>query len=273
MERACRFAILSIARAGSALLAEQLDAHPQVVCEGEIFHPQPQHQLSLRALNTVDLSDRHSRPARYVAAVLESAAGSAKAVGFRYLPNRNDAAERHILLDRSIRKVVLIRHNLLAAYASHKLALSRDVWTRRRSEVSSGYEAPRKQPDEERVPFVAEEFQAYCRQAGDVYGRYLSTLVATGQPVKVLSYCDVVQRCLAPLFRYLGVDENAWPQERDNTRVKIGSPDVASRFSNPGHACECMIECGHRDWLIEQPPDSVLGFGEELDRLAARPTL
>jgi hypothetical protein len=158
MEKTCRFAILSIARAGSALLAEQLDAHPQVACE--IFHPQPQRHLSLRVLNTVDLSDRDSRPAGYVAAVLESAAGSARAVGFRYLPNRNDAAEQLILLDRSIRKVVLIRHNLLAAFASYKLALSRDVWTLRRSEVSADYAAPRRQPDEERVPFVAEEFHA-----------------------------------------------------------------------------------------------------------------
>ncbi|MFP5306545.1 MAG: hypothetical protein ACLGI7_12060, partial [Gammaproteobacteria bacterium] len=263
----CRFAILSIPRAGSALLAERLNAHPQLACEGEIFHPRPQDQLSLRALNSVDLSLRESRPWRYIAAVLESAARDAHAAGFRYLADRHTIAERCILLDRSIRKVVLIRHNLLASFASHKQALLGGVWTLRRSAVDRV--ARREPPEAERVPFAAEEFHAYCRHAGDVYARYLGTVIATGQPLKVVNYWDVVSEQLAPLFRYLGVDADAPLRARSDALVKLGSADIASRFSNPGHVCECLIEYGRRDWLIEQAPDPALDGSAELDRLAS----
>jgi len=120
-----RFAIVTPGRAGSVLLAERLNTHPDIVCEGEI------------------LQDRRRLPVQFVARRAAMAGlGGAHAYGFKinaghfgYQVLREQPGYLGRLAEAGYHLIFLRRRNALAQAISAAVA-SRTRWHWKRGEVS-----------------------------------------------------------------------------------------------------------------------------------------
>lgn len=134
------FIILFSARTGSNMLASMLDSHPEVVCHHEIFkHARPHVAMCARvdgvALGAELLADKQkgwrfvlktlTNPERFRA--LNGKAG-VKALGFKINPTVDKAQILPLLLNHSLKKVVLERADYLAAFTSLTKAEQDGTW-------------------------------------------------------------------------------------------------------------------------------------------------
>lgn len=134
-----RFLILSSARSGSTFLVGLLRSHPQVRCEGEIFHDQhpdkifwAEMQKSETSQEMLDLRD--SDPAAFLDKYIYQPDGEqVSATGFKifyYHAVREDWAPVWSALqaDKDLRVIHLIRRNQLARVLSDKIANQTNQW-------------------------------------------------------------------------------------------------------------------------------------------------
>lgn len=143
------YMIMATQRSGSTLLCQLLDAHPELLCPGELFQPnrplnrlfngsddQHQHWPSQRAVLQAfyqgDTILRHLRPADDLAASA-AAAAQIHVLGFKHMYNNAAPAIRPQLVqwlaDHEVAVVHLVRLNRLEQFLSDKTARARNKFT------------------------------------------------------------------------------------------------------------------------------------------------
>ncbi len=135
-----RFVIVGPARSGTNLMVFSLGNHPEVLCDGELFHSSPTkseflrpgYSRVLRNPRTIALRD-HEPEAFFQQLVFPPVAPHVRAVGFKLLyghlkPQKWARAMEHLRQSHDLRVVLLSRRNYLEKLVSVKLARARRQW-------------------------------------------------------------------------------------------------------------------------------------------------
>ncbi len=232
------FAIVSVPRTGSSVLTAALRSHPDIFCQGEIFHPDADEHIFGEARCKVDLSLRTRNPIVFVSDILSFSEGR-RWIGFKIFFGHNNDALAFILKNPAIKKIVLKRTNLLATYSSLELAKRTSVWNTR----YGGNSGP------PRLRFDRRAFQRYCQGIEDVYRYYETTLAESEQRYLTLEYDKhILNWDPTPVFRFLGAAQNT-PVTTE--LKKVNSFDIVSRFENQADLLKFLRESGHEHWATE----------------------
>ncbi|WP_071675558.1 sulfotransferase [Nioella nitratireducens] len=234
-----RFVILSAARSGTSLLADTLDSHPQIVCHGEIFHPDPEWHIrgdmagwskeDKRALSKDrdNLLDRaFTQP-------------GAKAVGFKMWQNQAPDISDRLLADESVRKIIFERRNKLSQFSSTALAVQTGVW-------NIGLDGNTRPPKVAPLAFDDAAFHEFLSYQNDVFSHYRAT--ARG-PVLDMAFQGLLQDGFGGLQTFLGV--KVAPLQAQKRRLH--GTDILARFRPEDHdRIRAVLDgLGQADWISE----------------------
>lgn len=180
---ATRFLVVAAPRTGSNWVCGMLNSHPEVLCHHEIFNPEGVHYaLDLRD-GRLDLGTREERdaaPLEFLARLWRHDFGR-RAVGFKINRGQNEAAFRHVLADRAVRKIVLWRRNRVKTFVSEVIAEATGRWE------SYGPAAPG-EARPARVELDARALAEHARLNAGYYARVVVALESSGQEYLRVTY-------------------------------------------------------------------------------------
>eukprot|EP01041_Mallomonas_annulata_P012020 gene12020-25182_t len=200
-----KFVIFTAARTGSTYLCDLLSRHPSLEMNYEIFNPRNgpfvrivhQHQIP----NSFLINKRHN-PKAFLDKVwsLSSDNNITSAVGFKIFHNHLDwsVVENLLILDQSIKKIILVRSDILSVYLSHTIALQTKIWSKVNT---SNYT----------IEMNVTEFNSYKDIYIDWFHMILSRLRLTRQKYVLLEYnhdlddVNNVRQTLDSIQSFLGV--------------------------------------------------------------------
>ncbi|MGO9681274.1 MAG: hypothetical protein ACLPTZ_01435 [Beijerinckiaceae bacterium] len=158
-------------------------------------------------------------------------------VGFRIFEHHHPSMLAKLIADHEIAKIVLVRTNVLANYASELVARETGVYGKRLTSAPL-------------VHFDPEEFLAHHTRYIDFYARTVAQLNASGQLFELVRYDELNNpQLVAKLVRFLGGAST--PGISSAPEHVRGSSNILSRFSNPGDARE-FLRVHHRlEWEHE----------------------
>jgi len=240
-----RFVIIASPRTGSSHLTKLLDQQSDIVCNGEIFHPKKVYVHWEKADKPRDVLEqlaelRGRDPRAFLDRVYAQNYGCAH-VGFKIFSGHNDDIFDELVKDRAIRKIVLLRRNILASYSSSLIA------------QKTGKHSVRTPPTEQPVvEFNPKRFVAYATRYTSFYRSVFERLNEARQEFYVVHYEQINDLWFfSSLIAFIGAD----PANVVRTRgaIKLNSSAILSRFSNPEVAEEFLREHGLMSWLYESP--------------------
>jgi LPS sulfotransferase NodH len=200
-----RFIILAHPRTGSNLLASTLKQHPLVASHGELFNDveAKRARWAHKGRYLLDGED----PVRFVEDAIfgERRSDGARVIGFRIFyhhSTKTDHARRiwdHLIASVDIGVVHLVRHNLLEALVSRRVAIRTGEWLRR--------------PGREAVP-APEPFEIDPQDCGAYFNytterREWARVAFARHPFLEISYEEMsadLQASIDRVFAFLGVD-------------------------------------------------------------------
>ncbi len=240
-----RFAIIASARTGSSLLTSLLHAHDDIFCNGEIFHPQQVFLRWPKKEKTPELMAeleemRRQDPVRFMNHVISRSYGRPFA-GFKIFEGHNDPVLEHILSNTDIKKIVLLRRNVLAVYSSTLIA-------RQTGEFYS--QGPR--TIQKKIEFRRKKFLNFSDNYLSFYRRVLETLSGQQQPFYVVDYEQLNDRwLLGGVINFIGARP---PAGRLSTgHIRQNSSAILDRFENP-EAVEAFLKDNDLlGWRYESP--------------------
>jgi hypothetical protein len=226
------FVIFAMARTGSTLLCSRLKS-AGAACHFELYHPQRIQSRGLAHAWSAEERDRN--PAGFMAAV--KSATPDMVTGCKvFAGHLRDPS--FLLDDGRIKKVILYRENVLAAFASGRQASAMGKW------VNVADRTPPK------VVFDPVQFARYRERATAWYTTLLDRLNATDQAFFLYPYALINSPShFKSLLRFLEL-ELSEPAELKRHR-KVGSNDILSRFENPDEVRACLVENGLQAWEYE----------------------
>src|SRR5258708_862065 len=121
-----RFVIVASPRTGSSHLTDLLNHQPDILCNGEIYHPLrvfvkwPRDKMEKRTRKTLR-ELRTQDPIAFKEYIFSNNFGRAH-LGFKILNHQNNDVLQIVLDDSSIFKIILFRRNILANYSSGRIA-------------------------------------------------------------------------------------------------------------------------------------------------------
>jgi hypothetical protein len=224
-----------------------LDTHPEILCHHELFPsgPAPHRSLSVRAgkleldLGTAEERDRD--PIGFLSRMYKLNAG-AKAVGFKMaLYDPNIGVLLALILNRSIRKVVIRRENWLQVYTSTLIAEQTHTFIRFADDATM--------PEPPAQAYVdVDKFVSYVRKRQLAYQglRVLGRL--TFQRFFEISYEQLKDEAtIRQLLEFLGVNADAHLRERT---VKQNSSRLCDRISNYDELLKRLRGTRYEHYLI-----------------------
>lgn len=242
------FVIIASPRTGSTHLATTLSGHPEIFCNGNIFKPRkmqlfwPKTELSPDRQRTL-LETRRTDPRKFLKLVFEAGFGKPN-VGFKIFEGQQEFILDKLLVDPTIRKIVLFRNNVLANYAS-----SISAKTTGRYSLDRGGIAP--QPE---VVFDMVRFRAFHERYIGFYRRVVQNLQSARQPYYFLRYEDINEpMLLSNVAGFIGADMNDEVATKFKYRQleKQGSNNIVSRFSNKDIVVEFLAQNNVMCWAHE----------------------
>lgn len=244
------FVILFLPRTGSNLLAALLDSHPDVLCHHEVFNPQsPFRSLSAReGLITLDLGTAEERdrdPYAFIERVYRTTCG-AKAVGFKMSidDRRRLDVVIALLLNRSIRKIIVRRDSWLHAYTSSLIAEETKAFIKFADERAGGEDGQR------RVRVDPEHFVRYVRKRRLAYALLGLVERLTLQRMFTIEYRELKEPGrLNALLRFLGVSANVPLKERT---ARQNSSRLEDRISNFIEVRDRLAGTSHARYLADE---------------------
>eukprot|EP01041_Mallomonas_annulata_P008499 gene8499-17528_t len=132
-----KFVIFSNEHMGSTYLCDLINRHPSIEMRNDLFNLENspftrivhQHQMS----NSI-FTNRRRNPKVFLDKVWSLSSGNNRtsAVGFKIFHNHLDwsVVENLLILDHSIKKIILIRSDILSVYVSYTLALESKRWSK-----------------------------------------------------------------------------------------------------------------------------------------------
>jgi len=241
-----RFVIVAWPRTGSTHLVQLLNGHGEILCHGEIFQSQlpgiplrwPDADKDPGAIGDL-VNLRSQSPGMFLDRVWSRDYGH-ECIGFKIFPGHNDEVLEKLTHDSSVRKIVLMRRNVLAAYSSAMIAR----FTGERLRLLSRSELEWRGA----VRFEAEQFLPFSVAYRNFYNNIFERLQEDGQPLHLQLYEQINDSDqIGRLVRFIG----AKPVGPLASRLrKQNSADILSRFSNPDDVSR-FLETHKLDWGSE----------------------
>jgi LPS sulfotransferase NodH len=239
------FVIIASPRTGSTHLTALLHRHSDIICHGEIFHPQMKNPLK-RWQSSESVPEgvsemvelRRSDPREFLRRVFRNDDGG-KHVGFKIFNGHNNEILDELIADTSVKKIVLFRPNLLAVYSSSRIAHKigeRVIKTPRESQPL--------------VRFESKKFVKYCRKYTSFYRDVLQSLEGGRQPFHFLNYETINDPIFfAAVVAFIGADPAKATLQPAS--IKQNSSELLKRFCNPEEVEELLRSEGRLNWLYE----------------------
>lgn len=228
-----KFAIFAFPRSGSTYLCSRLNAHPQIVCHYEVFHPDEIATAGQRAADIPELaaftpSTRDEDPGRFLEALFSQDRGQ-QATGFKIFVGHSEEAHRLILADRSIAKI-LLRRSTLDAYVSMIIAKQTGEYT----SMSTAPRSTKVELDAGGLLAFDERITHYFREIEDALRR-------SGQPFHAVQYEDLVtgDHALNMIFDFIGVERGT--SALTPFTVRQNSEAVEDKVSNLKRVLEDLV--------------------------------
>jgi len=242
-----RFAIIGSPRTGSSHLVTLLGSHPEILCNGNVFHPKnvwvfwPKKDLTEETRSEL-LELRRRDPEALLDRVFASSYGR-EHVGFKIFQGQNDRILDRLIADRNIRKIVLYRRNVLANYASSLAAKRSGDW---------GGKAEGRLEENPKVSFDENKFMVFHDAYVEFYRDIINRLNDKNQVFHLTYYEDINNPLLfGTLLRFIGVAGDASPASVKVHHVKQNPSDILSRFANFPTVLEFLRTHGLLHWLHE----------------------
>lgn len=245
-----RFVIIAAERTGSSYLTSRLRRHRDILCHGEVFHkknvwvywPKRDSTDEVKAeLHTL----RHKDPRALLERVFAATYGH-PCVGFKIFKGQCDSILQTLIDDRSVRKVVLYRRNVLANYASALAAARTGIWSTKEALET---EVPK-------LTFKSAQFIRFHDDYVQSYRFIIGSLNENREPFLLYNYEDVNDPMLfAGLLVFIGADPGRFREIPRREIVKQNPADVLSRFSNPDAAASFLRDHGLLHWAHEPRTD------------------
>lgn len=233
-----KFIVISNARSGTSLLTETLNSHPEIVCHGEIFHPDltwhlkgDLANLSIEEKNTLRLDHQE-----YIKRVFNQK--SAKSVGAKMWQVQNPDFCEQVLQDKEFYKIIYERENKLAQFASGMLARQTGIWN-----LPSGEKISSKVPS---LDFSKDAFKKFLTFQSETFEFYNSR--ASGNVIKIF-YHEIATDGFSKVFEFLGVSAI----DLKPAREKLHSSAILSRFKSESHPLiqEVLRDMNCEHWRYE----------------------
>ena len=225
-----RFVIVASPRTGSNYLCGGLNAHPDVLCHYELFHPDQVYCTWELTAELGDLEARNADPKAFLAKMW-GLAGTSRAVGFKIFAEHDATARELTLADASVKKIVLRRRNRIKTYVSELVAGRTGVYQR-----LAKFEGPPAPPP--RVHVDPRTLRHEVARREQFYSDVEDRLRRTDQAFLPVYYEDLVTRAetRAGILQFLGVAENPnlfkprdLKQNPDDLRLLIENFDELAR--------------------------------------------
>ena len=260
-----RFMIIGSARTGSSHLVNMLGGHPDILCNGNIFHPKEVHVFwpdgQITPALRVELREqRLSDPAAFLERVSRADFGK-RFVGFKIFEGQNDQILEQVIADCSVKKIVLYRDNVLANFSS-KLAANRTG----RYSVKEGAELR----EQEKVRFIPDDFISFHNEYNRFYREVIASLNNATQSFHLIEYEQINNPYFfSAAVSFIGADPNRSPMESQprKKQVKQNSPDICSRFKNSDVVLDFLKNHDLLHWAHEGEVSL-----EDFDRRLSRPS-
>jgi hypothetical protein len=244
-----RFVIIASPRTGSSHLVSLLGAHPQILCNGNVFHPKhvwvfwPDEDLPRTTRNELRQL-RDSDPVALLDRVFAADYGRPH-VGFKIFEGQNDAILQRLIADDTVRKIVLYRKNVLANYSSMVVARLTDKFNAAQAEQIG--EAPK-------IKFSPRKFAKFQENYNAFYRKVIGRLNERKQLFHLINYDEINDPNLfAALINFIGADQTYDGRNAGQTKphLKQNPSDICSRFSNPGKVRQFLADNGFLHWSHE----------------------
>lgn len=244
-----RFVIIGAPRTGSSHLTEMLRAHPDILCHGEVFHRKnvwvywPKRDLTEQVRSEL-YELRCSNPEALLSRVFSASYGR-QCVGFKIFPGQCDVVLDKVIGDRSVRKVVLFRRNVLANFASAVAAGRTGSWSTKEDVGPTP-----------KIPFRVERFVTFHDEYIAAYRVVINKLNDRCEAYHLVHYEDINDPVFyASLINFIGARPDSRSAPGRKQLRKQSSSDILSRFSNPEDVEEFLRRRRLLHWIHEAPPD------------------
>jgi len=212
------FVIVSYPRTASTFLTLKLHSCSQLICYSELFHESEDAfkrsfyddgfklvkdtRLGKKELNLAKLFRLRNKDFRKFLELVFCS--PAIPVGFKIFPGQNDKAMRYLIKDKRLKKIFLIREDMLRNFVSHKIALKTGQWGR----------APGEKADLQRVDVGVKEFLTYASSRLGSLEALENQCNADGQETLRLTCEDITADFpVDDIGEFLGVDLGDIQQE------------------------------------------------------------
>jgi len=245
-----KFAVISYQRTGSTFFVSKLNTIQGVVCHSELFNngfhsfensifdPELFLELSLfdkltgRSQAEKLFKFKNKEPLRFLHHIFSY---RDEPTGFKIFPGQNKSVLHHILKDRSVKKIVLIRENLVRSFISREIALKTGEWGKyNKNDVS--------------LVKISMDVDRFLDYADSVKGRFKqieSILTDSEQPYLKCTYEQISKRFpLEEVCSFLNIPKPDQLPEIDQVRQNpfilsemiINFKDVKRRLDGTGYS-------------------------------------
>jgi LPS sulfotransferase NodH len=243
-----RYVVIASPRTGSSHLVHLLGAHPDIFSNGNIFDDRKTVYVfwpSITQVERQELSELRARdPEAFLEAVFARNHGRDH-VGFKIFEDEGDQMLDKLITSADVKKVVLYRKNILAAYSSKLIAAK----TKQYSVSKEAKKVPSPQ-----IIFEEGEFMKYLEGYNSFYRSVIDKLAKCRQDFHFIGYDEINDAWrFTALIQFIGADSakplSSASQFRHN--LKQNSPNILSRFSNKKAVKGFLRRQGRMDWAYE----------------------
>jgi len=222
------------------MLCSLLSSHREIICHNEMFHPQKIIPFGPKEGEAPfgSVEERDRAPRAFLQRIWNDDRGH-DAVGFKLQNNQGRSVQLGILLDRSVKKIILHRKNRLAAYVSLLRARQTGAW----SSLNKGSELY----DATQVAVNLRDLRSFARRNSLYIGLARLLLAATRQKYLRIWYEELGEDAVRlRMLEYLGVtvdtdliQSRVQKQSSGRLRDRIANADeFAARIHGTSFAAE-----------------------------------
>jgi hypothetical protein len=242
-----KFVLFFLTRSGSNMLKEWLSGHNSVRCLLSIFGkdqgwPKPgvyQNRYRWVCDNISpqwdDLEVRQTKPLKLLREIA-ACSPDKSVIGFKHQLNREPITDRLLGVGKELRKILLVRDNILASYSSDKVS---DVTGQGTARLGTTVIRAK-------VRFDPDEFQVFAEKRRYFYARARELM---RKPCMEIDY--ILARTpegIEKIGNFLDIDPSGFGAPKT---LKRNSDDILSRFSNPRLVRSYLRENALEHWEVE----------------------
>ena len=201
-----KFIVYGIPRVGSNYFISQLNFHPKILCHYEVFHKKSIYygfgDKNIKLPKEISVVQRDEAPAEFLDFIWSNSFGM-QSVGYNIFPKQNEWVLQESLKDKTIKKIILKRKDILKSFVSMQIAMKTGSWSKY---VKSG--------EDKRIHFDREKFITYVMDINKYYNYLENNISLYGDDYLVIYYEDFLkkrQQTLNDVFTFIGEEEYAVP--------------------------------------------------------------